>query len=220
MKDARFRPAIPRVSSGVMAVTVGACLALLALAWAAPTLAQQQALPARGGFAWSSRWTAVKEFATSANTLLAGALGTAFGVHVKWLLEQRSVRSAARREFAQKVTTQISNLADKHYWSLANYAGLLAGVLENYLRTRCYHLLLIWDESSQLAVRLDELATEAADNSFPHFCHLISLFDTFQFQGSNTYLEFPRLGVISHNELAPDATLEQLGRVSWEGTSP
>jgi hypothetical protein len=120
--------------------------------------------------------------------ILIPLLAAGLGFLVKWWLELRSVHSAARREFAQKVTSRIAGLANRHYWSLANYAGVLAGLLEDYLQTRAYHLLLIWDPPTRLAGRLDELAQEGANKSFPHFCRLLGLFNAFQFQGSNTYL--------------------------------
>jgi hypothetical protein len=120
--------------------------------------------------------------------LFGGALGTGLGFLIKWALEQWSLRVAARREFAQKVTDQISNLASKHYWSLANYAGVVAGLLEGYLCGRFYHLIVLWDDKAPLNRRLDELADEATIISFPHLCRLIALFDAFQFKESNTYL--------------------------------
>jgi hypothetical protein len=117
-----------------------------------------------------------------------GVLGGALGFAAKWLLEQLSARAAARREFAKEVTKQISSLAEKHYWGLANAAGVLAGQLEGYLVDRTVHLALIWESREALRARLNELAGEAGRASFPHFCRLIWLFDAFQFQGSTTYL--------------------------------
>lgn len=120
--------------------------------------------------------------------LSGGALGAALGFLLKWLLEQWSARAAARREFAKEITRQISLLAEKHYWALANTAGLLAGQLEGYLAGRTYHLIIPWPERRFLRERLDDIATEAAEASFPHFCRLVWLFDAFQFQSSTTYL--------------------------------
>jgi hypothetical protein len=106
----------------------------------------------------------------------------------KWVLEQISARIAARREFAKEVTKQISTLAEKHYWALANAAGVLAGQLEGYLADRSVHLIPIWESRENLRARLDEMAEDAGKKSFPYLCRLIWLFDSFQFQGSTTYL--------------------------------
>jgi hypothetical protein len=120
--------------------------------------------------------------------LFGGVFGVALGFLAKWLLEQMSARIAARREFAKEVTKQISSLAEKHYWALANAAGVLAGQLEGHLASRTMHLIIIWDSRAALRGRLDELAAEAGEKSFLHLCQMIWLFDSFQFQGSTTYL--------------------------------
>lgn len=110
------------------------------------------------------------------------------GYIIRWGLDQWSLRATARREFAQVVTGQISNLASEHYWSLANYAGLVAGLLEEYLQDRSYHLIVMWDNKADLKNRIDEIAENTTKTCFPYFCHLIGLFDDFQFKESNTYL--------------------------------
>ena len=130
----------------------------------------------------------VWEFVRTYQALFGGALGAAIGYLAKWLFDQWSAERTARREFAQSVTKQISELAQKYYWSLANYAGVLAGLLESYLDNRTHHLMLLWEDRNALDKRLEEIANEFAKTSFYHFCRLISLFDAFQFQGSNTYL--------------------------------
>jgi hypothetical protein len=130
----------------------------------------------------------VFEFVRTYQVLFGGALGAGLGYLIKWFFDQRSAERSARRQFAQSVTAQISELAKNHYWSLANCAGVLAGLLESYLDMRTYHLLLLWAERKDLERRLEEIANECAEASFFHFCRLIGLFDTFQFQGSNTYL--------------------------------
>jgi hypothetical protein len=130
----------------------------------------------------------LKMFKSWFDLLFGGALGAALGYLIKWFLEQFSLNVAARRKFAEKVTEQISTLATEHYWSLANYAGLVSGLLESYLQSRAYHLLLQWNDPSDLSRRLDELADETAKKSFPHLCRLIALFYAFQFEESNTYL--------------------------------
>jgi hypothetical protein len=130
----------------------------------------------------------IKIFQSWFDLLFGGTLGAALGYLIKWGLDQFSLRIAARREFAEKVTEEISKLSTEHYWSLANYAGVVSGRLENYLQGRAYHLLLQWNDPSDLRHRLDELADEAAKNSFPHLCRLIASFDAFQFTKSNTYL--------------------------------
>jgi len=118
--------------------------------------------------------------------LLAG--GGVAGWVGKLLLEDINGDRTARREFIKETSRQISGLAQKHYWALANHAGVLAGGLEDYLNQIEYHLLLEWDSPDQLNVRLQQIAKESADQTFYHLCRLIWLFDKFQFEGSNTYL--------------------------------
>lgn len=128
------------------------------------------------------------EFVRTYQALFGGTLGAALGYLAKWYFDQLNAERTARREFAQSVTTQISELANEYYWSLANYAGVLAGLLESYLDNRTQHLMLLWEDRSQLATRLDQISNEFSQMSFYHFCRLIGLFDVFQFQGGNTYL--------------------------------
>jgi hypothetical protein len=128
------------------------------------------------------------EFVRTYQALFGGTLGAALGYLGKWLFDQWSAERTARREFAQTVTTQISKLAKDYYWSLANYAGVLAGLLESYLDNRTHHLMLLWEDRRDLENRLEQIAKTFAEASFYHFCRLIGLFDSFQFQGSNTYL--------------------------------
>ena len=120
--------------------------------------------------------------------LFGGVFGVALGFLAKWLLEQMSARIAARREFAKEVTKQISSLAEKHYWALANGAGVLAGQLEGYLASRTAHLIIPWEDRTALRDRLGVLAEETTKESFIRLCQMIWLFDSFQFQGSTTYL--------------------------------
>ncbi|MBT9315413.1 hypothetical protein [Leptothoe spongobia] len=107
---------------------------------------------------------------------------------VKWPFEQWGLRREARRKFSQTVTDHISTLASEHYWSLANYAGVLAGLLEEYIEQYSYHLILIWENQDDLREKLDEIAYEKMKTCFPYFCHLIGLFYEFQFKEGNTYL--------------------------------
>ncbi len=120
--------------------------------------------------------------------VFGGVFGVAVGFLGKWLLDQLSARIGARREFAKEVTKQISSLAEKHYWALANAAGVLAGQLEGYLANRTAYLIIPWERRSALRAQLGELAAEAGGESFYHLCQMIWLFDSFQFHGSTTYL--------------------------------
>lgn len=100
-------------------------------------------------------------------------------------LAWRDRRPNGRGSGAKQIYPQ---LAEKHYWALANAAGVVAGQLEEFLVERTYHLVIRWEDRASLAARLDEIAEDSASASFPHFCRLIWLFDAFQFQGSMTYL--------------------------------
>lgn len=133
-------------------------------------------------------WEDIRGWFNIGNLLFGGTIGTGLGFLIKWGLEQWSLRAEARRKFAAGVTDQISALANDHYWSLANYAGVVAGLLEAYLTNRLYHLILQWESKGDLNNRLDELAEETSKKSFNQLCHLLGLFETFQFRKSNTYL--------------------------------
>lgn len=130
----------------------------------------------------------VLDFVQTYQVLFGGVLGTALGVLGKWVFDQISAERAARRQFAQEITKQITDLATNHYWSLANYAGVLAGQLESYLDNRDHYLMLNFRDHSDLETSLETLADETALASFHQFCRLIELFDAFQFRKSNTYL--------------------------------
>jgi hypothetical protein len=117
---------------------------------------------------------------------LAG--GAALGVVGKMVAEIITGRVAARRAFVDKTTGQISDLAKQHYWALANHAGVLAGMLEEYLQLVDYHLLLEYSDQKGLRERLDLIARKYADDTFYDLCRLVWLFNRFQFDGSNTYL--------------------------------
>lgn len=130
----------------------------------------------------------VLDFVHTYQVLFGGVLGTGLGVLGKWIFDQISAERAARRQFAQQVTKQISDLATNHYWSLANYAGILAGQLESYLDNRDHYLMLNFKDHKDLETSLEALADETARASFHQFCRLIVLFDDFQFRSSNTYL--------------------------------
>jgi hypothetical protein len=116
-------------------------------------------------------------------------LGGVLGALGKWLFDEASAAIRARRDFAQKVTDQVADLARTYYWSLANHAGVVAGLLEDYLALVDHHLLLAWPGGrADLEQRLGEIAAEAAQQSFCYFCRWVWLFDQFQLRGSNTYL--------------------------------
>lgn len=138
-------------------------------------------------FVWLDlQW--LKDNILTYQTLFGGALGASLGYLAKWVFDQWSAERDARRKFAQSITEQISGLAKDYYWSLANCAGVVAGLLESYLDDRTHHYIVVWRDRAYLSERLDEIADNVANNSFYHFCRLIGLFEKFQFQKSNTYL--------------------------------
>lgn len=90
-------------------------------------------------------------------------------------------------------SVDVADLAKNHYWGLANYAGVLAGALDDYLKHRAHHLFLHLDgdptrNRASIRERLDTIAKEKARETFPYLCQLVSRFDRFHFKGSNTYL--------------------------------
>jgi hypothetical protein len=66
---------------------------------------------------------------------------------------------------------------------LAATSGMLGALLDQYLRSRFYHLLLIYPDAASLQRRLSEVAGEFAAVSFFYFCKLISLLDECEGQG-------------------------------------
>lgn len=120
---------------------------------------------------------------------LASALGGgAIGAGGKWFFDQWSDSLKARRLFAEKIADSVVKLSQEHYWRLATVSGVLARVLQLTVQERVLHLVLPWDTRADLDAKLRTLSNEAAKRTFPHFVHLISSFQTFQFHGSNTYL--------------------------------
>jgi hypothetical protein len=122
-------------------------------------------------------------------TLLGGGgLGGVLAWFGKPLVENINADLAKRREFRKETTGQISKLAQDHYWFLANHAGVLGGMLEEYLMYVDFHLLLEYDRPGALADRLKEIADGYSYQTFYSLCRLLWLFDKFQFEQSNTYL--------------------------------
>ena len=120
--------------------------------------------------------------------IFVAAAGGLLGWLGKLLADNINGRMTARREFINQTTGQITTLAKDHYWALANHAGLLAGLLEEYLNVVDFHLLLEWESAGDLASRLNAIAKGYSDQTFRSLCRLLWLFDKFQFEQSNTYL--------------------------------
>jgi hypothetical protein len=66
---------------------------------------------------------------------------------------------------------------------LAATSGMLGELLDQYLRSRFHHLLLIYPDTPSLQNRLSEVAGEYAAVSFFYFCKLISLLAECENQG-------------------------------------
>jgi hypothetical protein len=66
---------------------------------------------------------------------------------------------------------------------LAATAGLLGGLLDQYLRSRYFHLLIVYLDTPSLQRRLSEVADEYAAISFFYFCRLIALLAKCESQG-------------------------------------
>ena len=155
-----------------------------AAAWLRPAMILAAALGCAAP-AWAGEGGTVTLDSKNIYFVAGGAILGWFG---KLLADIISGRVAARQKFTEEITDQISNLAKQHYWSLANHAGVLAGLLEDYLYRFDYNLLLQFDTAADLQDNLKALAQTFADQTFYSFCRLIWLFDRFQFEGSNTYL--------------------------------
>ena len=121
--------------------------------------------------------------------LAAGAVVSAIGgALLKLLADNFNGRIAARREFIKESSGQVSKLAKEHYWALANDAGVLAGMLEEYLHIVDFHLLLEWDSPMSAARASRASPRTTPDRASSKLCRLLWLFDKFQFEESNTYL--------------------------------
>lgn len=66
---------------------------------------------------------------------------------------------------------------------VARQAGLLASLLSDYLVARYNHLLLIYASPEVMGERLGEVAKEAAEESFYHFCNCLCRLDGLQREG-------------------------------------
>jgi hypothetical protein len=125
---------------------------------------------------------------TSAAAIIIVIALPAIGAVLKWALDEVKATNAKHREFVARTTEKVVDLAWSHYWGLANAAGTLAGRLTQHLRMVDAHLLVVWGQPTALRQRMDELAKETAEQSFPSFIRLLHAFERFQFRGSNTYL--------------------------------
>jgi hypothetical protein len=117
--------------------------------------------------------------------VVSGAAGAVAGAILQYFFAQRSARTEARRKFADNVTGKIAELASAHYWPLANQAGTLAELLEDYIDGRAHHLILNWQSADPIDVRLDAHAKDY-DDRWDDLNQLLELFK--KFQTSNTYL--------------------------------
>jgi hypothetical protein len=158
-------------------------LALAAAAGPAHATAGAEANPAVLFFRWLEAW-----LGTSAAAIVIVVALPALGAALKWLLDEVKAANAKRRDFVARTSEKVVDLAWTHYWGLANATGTLAGRLTQHLRMVDAHLLVIWVAPGALRQRMDELARETADASFPSFVRLLYAFERFQFRGSNTYL--------------------------------
>lgn len=77
--------------------------------------------------------------------------------------------------------------SERLYESLAETAGTLAWLLEDYLRFRFLHLILLFESPRSLQERLEEIAEDAAKDSFFYFCQLLYSFYSFQRKLSSSY---------------------------------
>ncbi|HEV2100171.1 MAG TPA: hypothetical protein VGR45_14765, partial [Stellaceae bacterium] len=96
-----------------------------------------------------------------------------------------AARNKIRRDFANATGIQISELANKHYWAIANAAGTLSVGLRDYLEALELSLYVARD---LLQVSSSLLAEKASSETFPSFVHLVGALHNFQFIGSNDYL--------------------------------
>lgn len=133
------------------------------------------------------RWLEQGVGTSAAATIIVIAL-PALGAALKWLLDEVKATNAKRREFVQRTSEKVVDLAWTHYWGLANATGTLAGQLTQHLRMVDAHVLVIWAEPAGLRQRMEEMAKETAEQSFASFVRLLHAFERFQFRGSNTYL--------------------------------
>ena len=121
-----------------------------------------------------------------ASTAAAGA--AAFRFLGSWGFDELSARNKVRREFAAATGTQVAELANKHYWAVANSAGTLSVGLRDYLRRVELSLYLDHADSSELQSDVGKVANDAAASTLISLMRFLWALDDFQFQGSNDYL--------------------------------
>lgn len=115
-------------------------------------------------------------------------IGLILIVLMKRSLERKDLAATAIRMAPSSANNHALALANSHYEGLANAAGMLARLLEDYLNSRYIHLFLIYHNNDALKLRLDEIAKESAENSFYYFCKFLYLLDRFERQENSTYL--------------------------------
>jgi hypothetical protein len=86
------------------------------------------------------------------------------------------------------MSERLVELSREHYEPLAETAGILGWLLEEYLWYRFVHLMLIYREDSDMHDRLKSIADDAANDSFFYLCRFLHLGSAFQLRGSSTYL--------------------------------
>src|SRR5262249_19237642 len=86
----------------------------------------------------------------------------------------------------------VTELANKHYWAIANATGTLCLELEAYLQAVEIRMYLWFDKrqdpSEFLDKELGELAKKYARQTLPNLARVVCALDRFQFRGSNGYL--------------------------------
>lgn len=106
----------------------------------------------------------------------------------KWMFAELSAHNKVRRDFAAATGTRIAELANNHYWAIANAAGTLSVDLRGYLQKVEIQLYVVWFSREQIRETVAQVTTKAAPATFPSLVQLLWELHRFQFMGSNDYL--------------------------------
>lgn len=106
----------------------------------------------------------------------------------KWGFKEASAENKIRRDFGTSTAKRIAELADQHYWAIANAAGTLSTGLRSYLEQIELRLYVSYADGTALKADVDGDAVDASFATFPSLVQLLWSLHNFQFLGSNDYL--------------------------------
>jgi len=106
----------------------------------------------------------------------------------KWGFTEASAENKIRRDLGASTAKRIAELADQHYWAIANAAGTLSTGLRSYIELIELRLYVGYADGAALKTDVDRDAVETSFATFASLVQLLWSLHNFQFIGSNDYL--------------------------------